>query len=235
MIDFGLAKLLRPISVLDSGDDTPRRGQSDPGRIIGTAAYMSPEQVRGAQVDARSDVFSLGATLHEMISGRPPFRRETGVETLHAVLKEPAPRLADLGVVGPALELQPVIDRCLEKEPKRRYALMADLIADLETVGLGSAGAGSSATSSTSRFPAPRAALRVLVVDDEDPGPRPSRRIPPGRARRRARRRMQERLRGGEGGLRVEARPGVPRHPDAQARRIRGPRAHRPRGRASCS
>ncbi len=169
VIDFGLAKLLRPISVLDSGDDTPRRGQSDPGRIIGTAAYMSPEQVRGAEVDARSDVFSLGATLHEMISGRPPFRRETGVETLHAVLKEPAPRLADLGVVGPALGLQPVIDRCLEKEPKRRYSSMDDLIADLETAGFGSSGPGSSATLSTSRFHATKAALRVLIVDDEDP------------------------------------------------------------------
>jgi two-component system LytT family response regulator len=169
VIDFGLAKLLRPISVLDSGDDTPRRGQSDPGRIIGTAAYMSPEQVRGAEVDARSDVFSLGATLHEMISGRPPFRRETGVETLHAVLKEPAPRLADLGVVGPALGLQPVIDRCLEKEPRRRYSSMDDLIADLQTAGFGSAGPGSSVALSTSRLPATKAALRVLIVDDEDP------------------------------------------------------------------
>ncbi len=140
VIDFGLAKLLRPVSILDSGDDTPRRGQSDPGRIIGTAAYMSPEQVRGAEVDARSDVFSLGATLHEMVSGLPPFRRESGVETLHAVLKEPAPRLADLGVVGPALELQSVIDRCLEKEPSRRYPSMADLVADLEPLGQQAAG-----------------------------------------------------------------------------------------------
>jgi two-component system, LytTR family, response regulator len=168
VIDFGLAKLVRPVSVLDSGDDTPRRGQSDPGRIIGTAAYMSPEQVRGAEVDARSDVFSLGATLHEMVSGLPPFRRASGVETLHAVLKEPQPRLSDLGVVGAALELQPVIDRCLEKEPARRYASMADLIADLEGVGLGPQ-ALSHPVSTTARIPAPKSVLRVLVVDDEDP------------------------------------------------------------------
>jgi two-component system, LytTR family, response regulator len=167
VIDFGLAKLLRPVSALDSGDDTPRRGQSDPGRIIGTAAYMSPEQVRGAEVDARSDVFSLGATLHEMISGFPPFRRENGVETLHAVLKESPPRLVDLGVAGAALDLQPVIDRCLEKEPSRRYASMAELIADLETAGLGPQ--ASSPVATTSRLPAPKSALRVLVVDDEDP------------------------------------------------------------------
>jgi two-component system, LytTR family, response regulator len=167
VIDFGLAKLLRPVSVLDSGDDTPRRGQSDPGRIIGTAAYMSPEQVRGGEVDARSDVFSLGATLHEMVSGLPPFRRESGVETLHAVLKESPPRLTDLGVVGAALDLQPVIDRCLEKEPSRRYASMADLMADLEAIGLRPQGL--SHVAPTSRLPAIKAVLRVLVVDDEDP------------------------------------------------------------------
>jgi two-component system LytT family response regulator len=167
VIDFGLAKLLRPVNVLDSGDDTPRRGQSDPGRIIGTAAYMSPEQVRGAEVDARSDVFSLGATLHEMVSGQPPFRRETGVETLHAVLKDAAPRLADLGVAGQALDLQPVIDRCLEKEPARRYPSMADLIADLGALGLRPPGL--SQTLSTSRLPPVKSSLRVLIVDDEDP------------------------------------------------------------------
>jgi len=168
VIDFGLAKLLRPVSILDSGDDTPRRGQSDPGRIIGTAAYMSPEQVRGAEVDARSDVFSLGATLHEMVSGLPPFRRESGVETLHAVLKEAAPRLADLGVVGAALGLQPVIDRCLEKEPSRRYPSMAELVADLETLGLRPQ-VSASAVLSTTRLPAIKSTLRVLIVDDEDP------------------------------------------------------------------
>jgi two-component system LytT family response regulator len=167
VIDFGLAKLLRPVSILDSGDDTPRRGQSDPGRIIGTAAYMSPEQVRGAEVDARSDVFSLGATLHEMVSGLPPFRRESGVETLHAVLKEAPPRLADLGVVGAALDLQPVIDRCLEKEPARRYPSMADLIGDLEA--LGARPQGPSPTALTGRLPAIKSILRVLIVDDEDP------------------------------------------------------------------
>lgn len=167
VIDFGLAKLLRPVSILDSGDDTPRRGHSDPGRIIGTAAYMSPEQVRGAEVDARSDVFSLGATLYEMVSGLPPFRRESGVETLHAVLKDAPPPLADLGVVGEALGLQPVIDRCLEKEPSRRYASMADLITDLEAFGLRTQeGTPTAATRRRSALPA---ALRVLIVDDEDP------------------------------------------------------------------
>ena len=83
---------------------------------------MSPEQVRGGEVDARSDLFAFGALLYEMLSGEPAFRRETGVETLHAVLKEPAPRLpeAPLGAAGPVL--QRVLDRCLAKAPDDRYA-----------------------------------------------------------------------------------------------------------------
>jgi serine/threonine protein kinase len=87
IIDFGLAKFWKPLDPLESGADTPARGQTDPGRILGTAAYMSPEQVRGAPVDPRSDVFAFGALLYEMLSGAPAFRRETGVETLHAILR----------------------------------------------------------------------------------------------------------------------------------------------------
>jgi serine/threonine protein kinase len=82
IIDFGLAKLVEPRDPLDSGDDTPARGDTDPGRIMGTAAYMSPEQVRAGAVDARSDVFSFGAVLFEMLTGVAAFRRETGIETL---------------------------------------------------------------------------------------------------------------------------------------------------------
>ena len=92
---------------------------------------MSPEQVRGAEVDARSDLFAFGALLYEMLSGEPAFRRETGVETLHAVLKEPAPRLREAGLGAAAPVLQRVLDRCLAKAPDDRYASAADLLADL--------------------------------------------------------------------------------------------------------
>jgi two-component system LytT family response regulator len=171
VIDFGLAKLLRPLPVLDSGEDTPHRGQSDPGRIIGTAAYMSPEQVRGADVDARSDVFSLGATLYEMVSGQPPFRRESGVETLHAVLKEEPARLDSLRLPAAALEFQPLLDRCLEKEPARRYPDMTAFMADLRAVRerLPDASSRSSLSSMPRVASVPRAPLRVLIVDDEEP------------------------------------------------------------------
>ena len=132
IIDFGLAKLLRPRPPFESGADTPAWGDTDPGRILGTAAYMSPEQVRGAEVDARSDLFAFGALLYEMLSGEPAFRRETGVETLHAVLKEPAPAASRRGHrAPPGPSLQRVLDRCLAKAPDDRYASATELLADL--------------------------------------------------------------------------------------------------------
>jgi two-component system LytT family response regulator len=171
IIDFGLAKLIRPRPPFESGADTPAWGDTDPGRIVGTAAYMSPEQVRGAEVDARSDLFAFGALLYEMLSGEPAFRRETGVETLHAVLKEPAPRLleAGLGAAGPVL--QRVLDRCLAKDPDDRYASAAELAADLREARRRLDVAPEKAPAPPPPHPAERPAgpLRVLVVDDEEP------------------------------------------------------------------
>jgi two-component system LytT family response regulator len=133
---------------------------------------MSPEQVRGAEVDARSDLFAFGALLYEMLSGEPAFRRETGVETLHAVLKEPAPRLLEegLGAAGPVL--QRALDRCLAKGPNDRYATATDLAADLREARRRLEAPAEKAALAA---PAPRAAerptgpLRVLIVDDEEP------------------------------------------------------------------
>jgi len=174
IIDFGLAKLLRPRPPFESGADTPAWGDTDPGRILGTAAYMSPEQVRGTEVDARSDLFAFGALLYEMLSGEPAFRRETGVETLHAVLKEPAPRLVEAGLDAAAPVLQRVLDRCLAKAPSDRYAAAADLLGDLREArrrlasesGVRPAPAAPPAARPAAAPPGP---LRVVVVDDEEP------------------------------------------------------------------
>ena len=174
IIDFGLAKLLRPRPPFESGADTPPWGDTDPGRILGTAAYMSPEQVRGTEVDARSDLFAFGALLYEMLSGEPAFRRETGVETLHAVLKEPAPRLVEAGLDAAAPVLQRVLDRCLAKAPSDRYAAAADLLADLREArrrlasdsGVRSAPAAAPPARPAATPPGP---LRVVIVDDEEP------------------------------------------------------------------
>ncbi|MET0552736.1 MAG: protein kinase, partial [Vicinamibacteria bacterium] len=175
LIDFGLAKQWKPPESLDSDMDTPAGARTDPGRLIGTAAYMSPEQVRGHGVDPRSDIFSFGSVLFEMLSGVCAFRRETGVETLHAVLKEPAPRLSSAGLAGTVPEVERVIERCLAKDPAQRYAdvggLLTDLRAARERLDDPDAGpaAGAAPVTPSVAAPAPGEPLRVLVVDDEDP------------------------------------------------------------------
>jgi two-component system LytT family response regulator len=185
VIDFGLAKLLRPGSRLESGDDTPAWGDTDPGRIVGTAAYMSPEQVRGRRASPRSDVFSFGVMLFELLTGRPAFRRETAVETLHAVLKEEAPRLPAGGLGGAHASLQRILDRCLAKESDGRYATLAEVVPELGEARreLTDEGKGESSRASLHATTSPGAGagpalggptpppgvIRVLIVDDEEP------------------------------------------------------------------
>jgi len=171
IIDFGLAKLAQPRPPFESGADTPQWANTDPGRIMGTAAYMSPEQVRGTEVDARSDLFAFGAMLYEMLSG--------GVETLHAVLKEPAPRLSEKGLGPSGPVLQRVLDRCLAKAPDDRYPSASELLADLREARRRLAAASSSGEQAAVAARAPReesrtarapdAPLRVVIVDDEEP------------------------------------------------------------------
>jgi two-component system, LytTR family, response regulator len=170
VIDFGLAKLLDPAGPLGSGIDTPPRGQTDPGRILGTVAYMSPEQARGSRIDARSDIFGFGSLLHEMLTGARAFDGPSPIETLHAILKTRAPRLTPLGVEGTQEVLQGIVDRCLEKDPADRYQTMADLIAALRAVRHLSAPPPAIAAGPPPARPAPRSPgkLRVVLVDDED-------------------------------------------------------------------
>jgi len=127
LLDFGLAKLL------DDGppaeDVTVDRGGTHPGVVLGTVAYMSPEQVRGEAVDHRSDVFSLGSMLFEMLAGSHPFRRDTQVETMNAILKEDPDAS---GHLTPALER--VVRHALEKNPAHRFQSMRDLAFALETL-----------------------------------------------------------------------------------------------------
>jgi Tol biopolymer transport system component len=104
-----------------------------PGVVLGTTAYMSPEQARGDVVDHRTDIFSLGVVLFEMVDGRRPFRAQTAIETLNAILTAPAPPLAPAAVASSPLasEVQRVVHRCLEKDPDDRYQTARDLCSEL--------------------------------------------------------------------------------------------------------
>jgi serine/threonine protein kinase len=122
ILDFGLAKCRNEtlgIPTLSSSEST------QPGTILGTVGYMSPEQVRGANTDERADIFSLGVILHEMIAGHPPFARESAIETLHAILKDDAAPLSQHAGMWP--ELEHVIRHCLEKTPDARFQSARDL------------------------------------------------------------------------------------------------------------
>ena len=134
VLDFGLAKQVTRRT--PGSDETESFTRTMPGAVLGTAGYMSPEQVRGEAVDARSDIFSLGLVLYECLAGRPPFERPTSVEVMTAILREDPPELPE--TVAPSL--RQIVMHCLEKEPDRRFHSARDLAFALRTVNLSAAG-----------------------------------------------------------------------------------------------
>jgi tetratricopeptide (TPR) repeat protein len=173
VLDFGLAKLRSDSSAgqerwFDSSAPTWPESpspQTAVGAVLGTAGYMSPEQARGRPVDYRSDQFTLGTILYEMAAGRQPFRRETPVQTIAAIIEDPAEPLATLNPSLPA-PLRWVIERCLAKDPAERYASTLDLARELRGLRerLPEAGvSGSSAPTGVSRR-APRWLRLALFV-----------------------------------------------------------------------
>ncbi|MFI4946846.1 MAG: protein kinase, partial [Burkholderiales bacterium] len=153
ILDFGLAKLTQTEGGEYSQSPTEARG-TDAGTVLGTVGYMSPEQVRAAAVDHRSDIFSFGAVLYELLSGQRAFRKETSAETMTAILREDPPDLTLTGkAIPPALER--IVSHCLEKNPQERFASARDLAFDLESLseksGVASAQSRSGASGSTKR------------------------------------------------------------------------------------
>lgn len=122
VLDFGLARY-QPAAAAQAQAVEGTMTMTNPGMIMGTPGYMSPEQVAGAPTDARADIFALGIMLHEMLSGKPAFERATSVETMSAILREDPPELP--AAVPPGL--RNIVLHCLEKEPSRRYQSVQDL------------------------------------------------------------------------------------------------------------
>lgn len=146
ILDFGLAKLAQ--SQPDSPDsERTVSADTEPGTVVGTVAYMSPEQVRGHWVDHRADIFAFGAIFYEMLSGKRAFHKPTSPETMSAILNEEPPAVSHLIQSAPPA-LQRIVQRCLEKSPEQRFQSASDLAFALEALsdsGSTSVGAGAAA------------------------------------------------------------------------------------------
>ncbi len=137
ILDFGLAKAVqKPVAHgIEGGAATMTAAApiTEVGTVMGTVGYMSPEQVRGAAVDCRTDIFSFGAVMYEMLSGRRAFKRDTKADTMAAILNEDPPELLESGrQIPPALDR--IVRHCLEKSPEQRFQSAGDLAFDLESV-----------------------------------------------------------------------------------------------------
>jgi Tol biopolymer transport system component len=132
ILDFGLAKLMQHQP--DSGEAAPTQTKgTDPGMVMGTVGYMSPEQVRGKAADHRADIFAFGAILYEMLTGTRAFHRSTSAETMTAILNDDPPAISQL-VQNIPPGLQRVVHHCLEKNPEERFHSASDLAFALEAL-----------------------------------------------------------------------------------------------------
>src|SRR5262245_2609097 len=130
ILDFGLAKLQRT-EQMETVTGATATG-THAGHVLGTAGYMSPEQVRGEPADQRSDIFSFGGILYEMLSGTRAFKKGTGAETMTAILNEEPPEFSPKVGIAPALDR--IVRHCMEKQPAQRFQSAQDIAFDLESV-----------------------------------------------------------------------------------------------------
>ena len=174
VLDFGLARVLEPQSFEGVTKAPTVAGGTQPGTVLGTVGYMSPEQVRGQSVDQRSDIFSFGAVFYEMLAGRRAFRADSAVETMNAILTEEPPDfvVSESRPVPPGLDR--IVRRCLEKDPSHRFQSARDLGFAIEALS-------AAASESQPHPPAPaesgdaagsRRSIAVLLFKDlaRDPG-----------------------------------------------------------------
>ena len=163
ILDFGLAKAADVGAGATTAGETRIAADTTPGTVMGTVGYMSPEQVRGQALDHRTDIFSFGAILYEMLTGRRAFSGDSQVETMNAILKEDPPEFADVNPNLPS-SLDRVIRRCLEKDPNDRFHSAHDLAISLEALsGASSQSATSIAARATAAAP-PKRRVSLLVA-----------------------------------------------------------------------
>src|SRR6266849_1765245 len=148
ILDFGLAKLTSATDGTSQTEVPTRKVNTDPGTVMGTMGYMSPEQLKGQPADHRSDIFSFGAILYEMLSGKRAFRGDSMAETMSAILREDPPDLSETNkTVSPALER--VVRHCLEKNPAERFHSAPDLAFAIENLSGSPTSSGQMATMPT--------------------------------------------------------------------------------------
>ncbi|MGA2356574.1 MAG: protein kinase [Terriglobales bacterium] len=173
ILDFGLAKLTQVDPGSNPSMATVTHGATEAGMVMGTAGYMSPEQVRGLTLDPRSDIFSFGAILYEMLTGKRAFHGATPADTMSSILKEDPPELSETNRnVSPALER--IVQHCLEKNPESRFHSASDIAFDLEhlsglsgssaRVASGSAGSGLQRIQPSRRLPIAIAAGLIIAA-----------------------------------------------------------------------
>jgi Tol biopolymer transport system component len=150
ILDFGLARQIAPTGAGDTSNSPTELRATDPGSVMGTVGYMSPEQVKGQTVDHRSDIFSLGCVLFEMATGHQAFHRDTAAETMTAILREDLPTLAPGHAALPA-NLEQVVRHCLEKRPDERFQSARDLAFALQSATTSAMSSGASAVPAAAR------------------------------------------------------------------------------------
>jgi hypothetical protein len=161
ILDFGLASTQQPLA--GAPMDTMTRGEAltEPGILIGTIGYMSPEQLRGGALTAATDVFSLGCVLYEMLAGEMPFHRDNSIEIITAVMRDDP--FARPNAPEIPLEIRDVIDRCLQKDPRGRFQTGADVIGPLRSIAAAHA-TGQLTTASTMRVRLPMRRGRLAAI-----------------------------------------------------------------------
>ncbi len=166
ILDFGLAKLVRPEAQQEDGiAPTMSYRETEPGTVMGTVGYMSPEQVRGLATDHRTDIFTLGAILYEMLSGKRAFRKETAADTANAILNQDPEEISEA-----ARNLSPGVDHiirhCLEKGPEERFQSASDLAFHLERLSgiSGPSAAARAATASASPWRLATVAVAIATL-----------------------------------------------------------------------